>query len=150
MSTYQHKQIGYLDWILLGVFAALLVMALLMHATPFGFYVALFAAGVMLVMALSFGWMEVRDEGQHLTIRYGPLRLFRKQLNYTDIRTVRQGRSSWIDGWGIHCLPGRGWTYNLWGFDCVEMTVGKTPVRVGTDDAANLAAFLQSKLDDHV
>jgi hypothetical protein len=44
-------------------------------------------------------------------------------------------------------VPGRGWTYNLWGFDCVRLTFknGRT-VRVGTDDPIGLAAFLQPKL----
>ena len=45
---------------------------------------------------------------------------------------VEAGRSSLIDGWGIHWIPGRGWTYNLWGFGCVVIQQGKKTTRVGT------------------
>jgi hypothetical protein len=36
-------------------------------------------------------------------------------------------------------------TYNLWGFDCVKLTLGQKIVRVGTDDAENLAKFLRER-----
>ncbi len=51
-----------------------------------------------------------------------------------------------IDGWGIHYILGRGWTYNLWGFGCVKLTLGKKVIRVGTDDVENLAQFLRGKV----
>ena len=46
----------------------------------------------------------------------------------------------------IHCIPGRGWTYNLWGFDCVVVRQGNKTTRVGTDDVAGLLAFLRTKV----
>ena len=30
-----------------------------------------------------------------------------------------------LDGWGIHLSPSGGWTWNLWGFDCVDVTYKK-------------------------
>ena len=40
--------------------------------------------------------------------------------------------------------PSGGWTWNLWGFDCVDvyLTRGRK-LRIGTDDPIALAAFLQ-------
>ena len=146
MNGYCHRQNGHLDWLLLGIFAALLIVAFFLHATPFGFYLTLMAAGLVLLASACFSWLEVKDDGNWLSIQYGPLRLFHKRLDYGDIRNVKQSRSRLIDGWGIHYVPGRGWTYNLWGFDCVEMNVGSSRFRIGTDDADNLAAFLQSKI----
>ena len=56
-------------------------------------------------------------------------------------------RSNVIDGWGIHWVPGRGWTYNLWGFDCVRLTLaGGRTIRVGTDDPRSLAQFVQTRI----
>jgi hypothetical protein len=39
-----------------------------------------------------------------------------------------------------------GWVWNLWGRDCVVVQLKKGTLRIGTDDAANLAVFLQGKV----
>jgi polygalacturonase len=39
-----------------------------------------------------------------------------------------------------------GWVWNLWGRDCVVVQLNKGTLRIGTDDAANLAVFLQGKV----
>ena len=68
-----------------------------------------------------------------------------KRFAYDTIESADRSRTKIIDGWGIHWVPGRGMTYNLWGFDCVEFDVGKRQVRVGSDDVDNLVAFLRHK-----
>lgn len=57
-----------------------------------------------------------------------------------------------VDGWGIHKILGRGWTWNLWGFDCAELRVDGQTLRVGSDDADGLVEFLKTRLghDDSV
>ncbi len=50
----------------------------------------------------------------------------------------------------IHFIFGRGWTYNLWGFGCVKLTLGKKALRVGTDDAESLAEFLRGKVQSSI
>lgn len=106
-------------------------------------------SGVMGLFAFSFQWLEVRDQGRYLGVRYGPIPLFGKRFRYAEIMAAQPDRTSFIDGWGIHWVPGRGWTYNLWGFDCVRLTLknGRT-VRIGTDDPEGLAAFLQQRLSE--
>lgn len=52
------------------------------------------------------------------------------------------GHSYWIEGWGIHYLPGRGETWNLWGFDCVELDVDGRLLHIDSDDPEGLADFL--------
>jgi hypothetical protein len=45
-------------------------------------------------------------------------------------------------------VPQRGWTYNLWGFDCVRLTMRNGRIhRVGTDDSDALYTFLQERLE---
>ena len=66
-------------------------------------------------------------------------------VTITGITRVESGRSSWIDGWGIHWLPGRGWAYNLWGFGCAIVYLGNTVIRIGTDDVEGLVDFLNQK-----
>lgn len=102
-------------------------------------------AVLFLFLGLSFAHLTVEDEGDHLLVRFGPLPVFRKRIAYDEIKSVQRSRSRLVDGWGIHYIPGRGWTYNLWGFDCVELRVDGRVVRVGSDDAEGLAEFLQRK-----
>ena len=103
-------------------------------------------AAIFAFCGLVFGSLTVSDEGQWLALRFGPLPLLGKRIRYSEITGVETGRTRFIDGWGVHYVPGRGWTYNLWGFDCVKLTLGRKVVRVGTDDAENLAKFLGEKI----
>ena len=38
------------------------------------------------------------------------------------------------------------WVWNLWGRDCVMVHLTKGVLRIGTDDAENLAALLDGKI----
>jgi hypothetical protein len=80
-----------------------------------------------------------------LSLRCGPLPVIRKRIRYADITGVEVGRTKVIDGWGIHYIPGRGWTYNLWGFGCVKLTLGRKISRVGSDDVEGLAEVVREK-----
>ena len=100
------------------------------------------AAG-MLLLALMFKTLTVRDEGDSLRIQFGPLPIFGRSILFANIDSVEQGRTSILDGFGIHLNRG-GWVWNLWGFDCVELTLKKgRRMRIGTDDPTGLVAFLK-------
>ncbi|WP_347243957.1 hypothetical protein [Thermogutta sp.] len=79
-------------------------------------------------------------------VQFGPIPLLRKRIPYEAITRVEKGRTSWLDGWGIHYRLGWGWTYNVWGFDCVRVFCGKKVYNLGTDDPDGLLAFLQSQI----
>ena len=144
---YNHTQYGHFHWLLLFPAGAMLVVAWwLSRPEPPAALVLTAVAAVLVLTSLMFGRLTIRDEGQWLALRYGPLPVLRKRIRYTDITDAQPDRSSIIDGWGIHWCPGRGWTYNLWGFDCVRLTLGRRTIRVGTDDPQGLAVFLRAKL----
>ena len=64
-----------------------------------------------------------------------------------DIEKVEVGRTMILDGWGIHYSVRGGWVWNLWGRDCVALRLKNGGVlRIGTDDASNLAGFLEGKI----
>jgi hypothetical protein len=131
--------------ILIATAVLLLAMALLLPV-PLGPRITVFAGAILLLLAAyCFRTLTVRDEGEHLAVLFGPLPVFRKQIAYRDITEVKRARSRVLDGWGIHYGAGRGWTFNLWGFDCVEMRVGSQTVRIGTDDPDGLVRFLQDR-----
>ncbi len=125
------------------------IMAATAWAVPMPTSIALLLVGIAAIMVLlaeSFRYLRVRDEGERLAVRYGPIPLFFKRIRYADITDVEPDRTKIIDGWGIHYIVGRGWTFNLWGFDCVKLTLGRKVIRVGTDDVENLTEFLRSRI----
>lgn len=122
----------WLAWVLRG--QTLVLTLLLCGAVSFA------------LLGLAFRQLTTCDDGDALGVRFGPLPLFGTRIPYHTVTAVETNRSSWIDGWGIHYVPGRGWTYNLWGRDCVCVHYGGRFLRIGTDDSANLAEFLRSKM----
>jgi hypothetical protein len=144
---YEHTQRGPLHLVLLACAAGSAALAWSVSDEP---PAALIALGVSLLLALaasSFASLTVRDGGDHLAVRFGPLPLFRTRIPYADMTGVAAARSSVLDGWGVHWGPGRGWIWNLWGFGCVRVEMGARTVRVGTDDVEGLVRFLRTKLD---
>lgn len=115
-------------------------------APPGPDWVLLALGVVFLSVGACFGQLRAVEAGDHLEVSFGPLPLFRRKVRYDAIRDVRRGRSAWIDGWGIHWLPGRGVIWNLWGRDCVELDLeGARRLRIGTDDVEGLFAHLRAR-----
>lgn len=145
MSAYFHTQKAPLCLILYGSALACVVLALVIGDTP-GIFIA---GGVGLLIALlapTFHHLTVVDQGDVLAIRFGPIPLFRRTVRYADIEKAEVGRTLILDGWGIHLSIRGGWVWNLWGRDCVVVHFrdGGT-LRIGTDDAGDLAGFLERK-----
>src|SRR5579871_1348372 len=139
--TYNHTQHGRWQYVLFALTAATLVGAWLARSEPPVVIVNIVIAGILALCGLVFGSMTISDEGECLVLRFGPLPLLCKSIRYAEITGVEVSQTRIIDGWGIHYFPGRGWTYNIWGFDCVKLTLGRKIIRVGTDDAEGLATL---------
>jgi hypothetical protein len=143
---YDHTQRSPLGW-LLGLVALVAAFAAAAnYDRPLDLGLILAVSAIMGLAGACFGRMTVRDEGECLAIRYGPLPVFRKRIPYSQIVSVERGKSALIDGLGIHCIPGRGTTYNLWGRDCAVLRVAGKTIRVGSDDADGLVEFLRGRL----
>ena len=144
--VYARTQHGRFHYGLYAVVAGMLVAAWLARHEPFPSGMLLGVSFIMFFFTQAFHYLTVRDEGDALAIRFGPLPLLRKRIPYSRITAVEPGRTSLVDGWGVHWVPGRGWTYNIWGFDCVVVHLGRRVIRIGTDDVENLVAFLRAKV----
>ncbi|MEJ7594231.1 MAG: hypothetical protein WKF77_22060 [Planctomycetaceae bacterium] len=81
-----------------------------------------------------------------MSIAFGPIRLCQRSVLYEDIISVDTGRTTFLDGWGIHLSMKGGWLWNLWGRDCVVLRLRKFILRVGTDDPERLAEFIKVRL----
>lgn len=143
---YSHTQKAPLCLILYG--SALLCFALAwMVGSPPGLYIAAAVGLLIALLAPAFHHLTVEDRGDRLAVRFGPVPLFRRSVLYADIEKVEVGRTLILDGWGIHYSIRGGWVWNLWGRDCVVVRLKNGGVlRIGTDDAANLARFLEGKV----
>lgn len=146
MTRYEHTQTGPLDLILLAVAAAVGTGAHFSDGQPAVKYGLLFLSAVFVLEAASFANLTVRDDGERLAARFGWLPIYRWNVRWDTIESVATSRTSLSDGWGVHWLPGRGWTINLWGYDCVELRVKGRTVRIGTDEPAELAAYIQERI----
>lgn len=146
--AYEHTQRGHWHLLLAVMAGGAMVAAAysrgFAHAAP----LMMILAGVAVFFAFCFRSLTVRDTGDCLALRFGPIPLMRKRIRYADITAVETGRSKFLDGWGMHYSPWRGWTYNIWGFDCVVLSLGERTVRVGSDDVERLAAFLRGKIGE--
>jgi hypothetical protein len=104
---------------------------------------------IMLILAASFHHLSAEDKGDRLLISFGPIRLFRRSIRYDDIVSAEVGRTTILDGWGIHMSLRGGWVWNIWGRDCVTVRFRNGGVlRFGTDDAVNLAKFIESRMTE--
>ncbi len=110
--------------------------------------ILLFSGIFVIFLAFGFQHLQVVDQGDFLTIRFGklPLPLCNRKLIYKNIIKVELGRTLLLDGWGIHYSIRGGWVWNIWGKDCVVLYCEKEILRIGTNEAAKLCAFLETKI----
>ncbi|QDU52059.1 hypothetical protein [Gimesia panareensis] len=151
LAIYYHRQQGPLCLLVYATAALLAGTAwYCRNEPPQPFLTWILSGSAMLVFlsAASFHHLTVADEIDRLRIRFGPIPLFQRAVLYEEIVDVEVGRTSILDGWGIHLSLRGGWVMNLWGRDCVVLKLKKGTLRVGTDDAENLAAFVKSRLPE--
>jgi hypothetical protein len=149
-TTYRHTQRSPLCLLLYVVGIVILASAWSVRHEPVVSWVLAASGASVLLLAPSFHHLRVEDRRDRLAIRFGPLPIFRRSIEYGEIETAQIGRTTFLDGWGIHWSLRGGWVWNIWGRDCVVIRFrdgGR--LLVGTDDVDRLHRFLQSKIDEH-
>ena len=146
MNGYEHTERAPLYLLLLAVSAILGLAGVLSGGVPPASIGLILMSVLFAVISACFAHLTVRDQVDRLVVRFGPVPLFGWSTRWEDIDSVEAGRSAWIDGWGMHWLPGRGMTINIWGLDCVVLRVKGRIVRVGTDDSERLAGYVQKRI----
>lgn len=145
VSSYRHTQRAPLCLLLYALAITYLVLTWVLRQEPVLVWVFPVTSLFVLVLAASFHHLTVSDEGGHLSISFGPLPLFHRSVRYDDIKQIEVGKTTLLDGWVIHMSLRGGWVWNLWGWDCVVLWLRNGTLRVGTDDAGNLARFLEGE-----
>jgi len=146
---YDHTQSGPLYLLLLAFSILILVFAFVMGEIVLQTILSCSGA-LMLLFAFSFHHLTVSDEGTELLIAFGPLPLFRRRLQYSELEKVERAKSTLLDGLGIHLSPSGGWVWNIWGYECVDVWYRQgRKVRIGTDDPEGLEQFLNQKIQQN-
>jgi hypothetical protein len=149
LVTYWHRQSAPMCLLLYALASVLFVIGWSLRYEPVVSVVLPLTGLFMLVLAPSFHHLTVSDEGEALALRFGPLPLFRTAIRYDGIRRVEVGRTTVLDGWGIHLSLRGGWVWNIWGRDCVVVHLKTGILRIGTDDAENLAGFIHTRIEEN-
>ncbi len=150
--AYEHTQHGKVHWLLyIAGVAGLAGIGSGMLAKPpapiiVGSVAALAVISLVLAVAASMHWLRVRELGDDLEVRFGPLPIFGTRIAYRDITDAAPDRTTIFDCCGVHWGPGRGWTFAVRGFRCVRLSLGRKTVRIGTDDVDGLLAHLRSRM----
>ncbi len=142
---YSHTQISPLRYGLLVVILLSLAAGWIWRADFWVWLAMLCIIGVSLFLLLTMTTLTVEDEEDTLWVHFGPLPLFSTWIRFDKMQSFQATRSRIIDGWGIHYIPGRGWTWSLWGFECVEIQRQGSPIRLGTNDSTHLAEYLKTR-----
>lgn len=146
-GSYSHTQRAPLCLLLYGLAALFISLGWVLQSEPSLAWMFPLIGLLMLVLAASFHHLTVADQWDELIIQFGPLPLFRTHVKYAEIESVEVGRTTLLDGLGIHMSLNGGWVWNLWGRDCVVVRrPQRGDLRIGTDEAENLVAFLRKKL----
>ncbi len=145
-SSYKHVQHAPLCVLLYILAIVFLVVGFLLKSEPPIPWLFPSTGLLMLVLAASFHNLTVEDHIDRLSICFGPIPLFRRTIRFDEIISAERGRTTILDGWGIHMSLRGGWVWNLWGRDCVVLQLRKGVLRIGTDDAENLADLVNKKI----
>ena len=134
--------------LLLGIAAVALSMSWLFRNQTALVWVLSSVGVLMLALSSAFRHLTVEDEGDQLSVSFGPLRVFRRTIPYSAITEVETDHTTLLDGWGIHLSLRGGWVWNIWGRDCVRVQFGSSTLRIGTDDPEGLTGFLRARLSN--
>jgi hypothetical protein len=140
---YEHTQYGYT-----GILTTVLMVVVAWFSLPetfsddprIGLLMAVFMVGLV-AFTFWFSKLKVLVSDDEITTTFG-LGKPHRVIQLSEVAEVRQARNTWIQGWGVRKVP-RGWMYNVWGLDAVELELtADTIFRIGTDDAERLHASI--------
>lgn len=135
-ERYRHTQVARPSRVIFGILAAMLLG--LAITTPAAALVSLPVLALLAFIGLTFTSITTVVTDRTFVHHFG-LGFWRKTHALDDIVSAEPVRNRWWYGWGMRLTP-RGWLYNTWGLDAVEIRLaeGRT-FRVGTDEPRALA-----------
>ncbi len=133
---YKHTQIGHL---MISVTIAIVILFGVVLIQTGLDYAILGYMLVILLILVSFSWLNVMIDEKYLRIKFG-YGIFRKRFLLENIESAKAVRNHWYYGWGIRFwwMP-RMWIFNVSGFGAVEIRMKSGKIyRIGTDEPEKL------------
>jgi hypothetical protein len=152
---YHHTQRSPRCFVLYAIAIALFVTSVAAWAWPpsnVWAHIVATSFGCSMILFMTAAWnhsLTIADDGDRLKVRGGPIPwpLLRPLfIEYRAIKTVKVVRLTGMEGYGFDVFSLNDQLVTLWGRDCVEIRGEQARVRLGTDDAENLAAFLKTRI----
>lgn len=140
--AYKHTQVGYVVIGSLGV--GIFIMSGIMLLLPQSAFI--FVGPTILILSMFiFATLTVEVDATAVRFWFG-LGLMRKTIQLREIAHCAPVRIP-FPSWGIRYLIGRGWLYNVSGWEAVEIRLhsGRT-VLIGTDEPEVLCQAIQRQL----
>jgi hypothetical protein len=147
VMQYRHTQIGYGAPIVLALVLLVLSASGALEDAGQGDWVAILTVGPPVVLAVLFISLTVEIEDGVLAWYFGP-RFWKNAVPVDEIADCEPVRNRPTWGWGIRRTR-RGWLYNVWGLDAVELTrTDGTVWRIGTDEPERLCRAIREARED--
>ena len=140
--TYQKTQTSSLAVLVSIVFLAIYLVVFLAASDETALLIVVFAFLIFIeAIVIMFNRLTVTVGEGVVSAAFGwgwP----KRTIELREVTAFRQVRNRWWYGWGLRKIP-RGWMYNVWGLDAVELDLntGKK-FRIGTDEPGDLLAAL--------
>jgi len=152
---YAHKQRGTLHFACGLAAGGFLAAAIWAGADDPFFAMHISLSALFLFLSGCFIYLHVYDEGDSLSIRFGPIMIFGTRIGYDEIASVAVSRTTFWDGVGVHSIPFVRAVFNIRMGACVLVTLKKPcgllrvrHIKIGTDQPQRLADFLTARVLD--
>src|SRR5262245_41228852 len=109
LTSYRHTHRAPCWLVLCGMSLLFLALGIQLRSVPVASMILPLAGAFMLLLALSFRELTVKDDLDQLIIQFGPLPLFQRRIRYDEITGIGIDKTILLEGWGIHMSPRGGW-----------------------------------------
>lgn len=147
-AIYTEKQNG--NWIIFILLIAVLIPVLILYLPPTDIKWTV-GTTVFIVfniaVALLFFRLKTEIYQDRVRLTFG-LGVISKNIDLASVKGVKKVRNKWYYGWGIRFF-GRGWLWNIWGLDAVELTFKdrKGVFRIGSQETDILIKKIEEQLN---
>jgi hypothetical protein len=141
---YRHRQIGTMI-IAMTLFAEAAMTSVAWRGRNF---IAFFLFSALLAfLGACFYALDVSVDDEAVRFRMGA-GFFRKEIPLAEISSSSRVRNALWSGWGVkRTRDGQRWSFNVSGFDAVELTLKNSRIiRIGTDDPEGLLQAIRTRI----
>ena len=147
MTSYKHRQIGYLMVVVTLCVTVLYGWIYSILPPEENATVVSMVMGLVIFILISFSTLQTVVDEQHIHIKFG-YGIFSKKFPLNEIVSAEIVKNRWYYGWGVRMwFWPRMSIYNVSGFDAVEVVLKSGKIyRIGTDAPEELLAAIISRL----